>query len=144
MLPQRRLSFARFTAAAVAAGLSAVAHAGPLGPTPESKAAAEAATPCFYINQWEGWKAPNDHTLYLGVNFKEVYEVQLGGRSSLLQDPDARIVSLTQGPDTVCHAIDLELAVVTPPGIRAPLIATHLRKLTPQEVAAIPPKDRPF
>jgi hypothetical protein len=101
--------------------------------------------PCFFISQWQGWKSPNPHTLYLGVNFHEVYEVQLSGDSSLLSDPDAHLVSVTHGPDTVCSAIDLQLAVAEPfGGMREPLIAKSLVKLTPEQVAAIPKKYLPY
>jgi hypothetical protein len=101
-------------------------------------------TPCFFISQWEGWKAPNDHTLYLAVNFHEVYQVDLAGGSSLLQDPDARLVNITHGPDSVCSPLDLQLAVATFGGMREPLIATHLSKLTKEQVAEIPKKYRPY
>jgi Family of unknown function (DUF6491) len=122
-------------AATVAAGASA-AQAAPRH--------AQNDTPCFFISQWEGWKAPDDHTLYLGVNYHEVYKVGLSGSSALLQDPDARIISITQGPSTVCTPLDLQLAVAEPIGIREPLIAKSLVKLTPEEVKAIPPKYRPY
>jgi hypothetical protein len=101
--------------------------------------------PCFFINQWQGWKSPNPHTLYLGVNYHEVYEVQLSGDSGLLSDPDTHLVSITHGPDTVCSALDLQLAVVENfGGIREPLIAKSLVKLTPEQVAAIPKKYLPY
>ncbi|HEY2047731.1 MAG TPA: hypothetical protein VGH03_00190 [Caulobacteraceae bacterium] len=101
-------------------------------------------TPCFFINQWQGWRAPDDHTLYLGVNYRDVYKVGLAGSSPILQDPQAHIVSITRGPDTVCNPVDLQLSIVEPPGIREPLIAKSLVKLTPDEVKAIPPKYRPY
>jgi hypothetical protein len=44
----------------------------------------------------------------------------------------------------VCSALDLQLAVAEPAGIREPLIAKSLVKLTPEQVKAIPPKYRPF
>jgi hypothetical protein len=79
------------------------------------------------------------------VNFHEVYEVQLSGDSSLLSDPDTHLVSVTHGPDTVCSPLDLQLAVVENfGGIREPLIAKSLTKLTPEQVAAIPKKYLPY
>ncbi len=66
------------------------------------------------------------------------------GGAALLQDPDARLVNLTQGPDTVCTPLDLQLSVATFAGMREPLIATHLSKLTPEQVAAIPKKYLPY
>ncbi len=134
---QSALRGGRFWLAAAICATAGVAQAAP-------PPASGGDTPCFFINQWEGWKAPDDHTLYLAVNFKQVYKAELSGRSSLLQDPDAHIVSVTHGPETVCRPIDLELEVSAPPGIREPLIVKSLRKLTPEEVAALPPRERPF
>jgi hypothetical protein len=103
-----------------------------------------ADTPCFFISQWDGWKAPDNHTLYLGVNYHEVYEVQLAGETPMLQDPDAHLVSLTFGPTSVCSALDLQLSIAEPYGIKEGLIAKSLVKLTPEQVKAIPPKYRPY
>jgi hypothetical protein len=126
------VALAAVTAAGAAAAQSPHDHAGRVD------------RPCFFINQWEGWKAPNDHTLYLGVNNRDVYEVGLAGSSPILQDPDAHIVSITRGPDTVCDPVDLQLSIDEPYGIHEPLIAKSLVKLTPEQVKAIPPKYRPY
>jgi hypothetical protein len=128
-------------AAALALGVTA---AGAAGAQDAHTPAKGEHTPCFFISQWRGWKAPNDHTLYLGVNFRDVYEVQLSAGSSTLQDPDAHLVSVTRGSDSVCSALDLQLAVAEPYGFKEPLIARSLVKLTPDEVAAIPRKYRPY
>ena len=101
-------------------------------------------TPCFFVNKWEGWKAPNDHTIYLGVVGQGVYQADLALGSSLLRDPDAHLVNVTQGQDSVCTAIDLRLAVTVPNGIREILIVRHLTRLTPDQAAAIPRKLRPY
>lgn len=126
------------TAAALLAAGSAAAR-----PTSDHAQAAVARTPCFFISQWQGWKAPDDHTLYLGVNMRDVYRVDLSGGSPLLQDPDARLVSVSHGSDSVCDALDLQLSVSTFDGIGEGLIARHLSKLTPEQVAAIPKRFRP-
>jgi hypothetical protein len=126
-------------AALVLAGASLGAARAQPAPNPDKPARA----PCFWITQWRGWKAPNPHTLYLGVNMHEVYEVQLAGDAPTLQDPDAHLVSVSRGSDSVCSAIDLQLTVAEPFGIREPLIAKTMVKLTPEQVAAIPPKYRP-
>jgi hypothetical protein len=133
----------RVAGAGAAALLIAAAVASPAAAQRGPHAQSDNA-PCFFISQWQGWKSPNPHTLYLGVNFHEVYEVQLSGDSSLLQDPDAHLVSVTHGPDSVCSPLDLQLAVAEPFGMKEGLIAKSLRKLTPEEVAAIPPKYRPY
>jgi hypothetical protein len=137
----RNLIYATAVAFATLTAASAVAAQD----TPADNGKTRERTPCFYISQWRGWKAPNDHTLYLGVNFRDVYEVQLAGSSPLIQYPDARIISVTRGPPDVCNPVDLQLSVSTEPyGINEPLIAKSLVKLTPEQVKAIPPKYRPY
>jgi hypothetical protein len=135
----------RASGAVAAMMLIAAAAASPAAAAPRGSHAGSDSAPCFFISEWQGWKSPNPHTLYLGVNFHQVYEVQLSGDSDLLQDPDAHLVSVTHGPDTVCSALDLQLAVAEPfGGIKEPLIAKSLVKLTPDQVAAIPKKYLPY
>ena len=99
---------------------------------------------CFFINQWRGWKAPSPDVIYIGVNLHDVYKIQLSDGSPELQWPDAHLISLSRGGgNTVCDALDLDLSVSDGHGMRQPLIATSLTKLTPDEVAAIPPKFKP-
>jgi hypothetical protein len=134
---------------AFSATLLAVATIATAGPVPAGGASSHgpaqgADAPCFFIHDWEGWKAPNDHTLYLGVVRHQVYEVQLSGGSVLLQDPDAHLVSRTYAPTSVCSARDLQLMVSEPfGGVSEGLIATSLIKLTPEQIKAIPPKYLP-
>ncbi len=133
-----------FNAAAGATLALALAASGAAQAQDAPKPEKVARAPCFWITQWRGWKAPNLHTLYLGVNMHDVYEVDLSGDSPTLRDPDAHLVSISRGSDSVCSAIDLQLTVAEPFGIREPLIAKALFKLTPEQVAAIPPKYRPY
>ena len=100
-------------------------------------------TPCFYITQWQGWKAPDPNTLYLGVNMHDVYKVELSVGSPELLWSDTHLISQVRGPDSICSAIDLQLAVADINGFREPLIAKKMVKLTPDEIAAIPKKYRP-
>jgi hypothetical protein len=122
--------------------LAAVAAAGAVVAQPHHGGSND--TSCFYINQWNGWSAPNDRTLYLGVNYRDIYEVQLADSSPFLQNPEAHIVSDTRGPNTVCNPVDLQLAIDEPHGLHRRLIAKSLVKLTPEQVKAIPRKYRPF
>ena len=100
-------------------------------------------TPCFYITQWQGWKAPDPNTLYLGVNMRDVYRVDLSAGSPELMWPDATLISQALGSNSICTAIDLQLAVADTGGFRQGLIARRLTKLTPEEIADIPKKYRP-
>ena len=124
---------AALSAAFVAAGSAAAAS-----PTSEPQ-----THNCFFITQWQGWKSPAPDVLYLGVNLHEVYKVQLSSPSSELQWPDVHLISRVRGSDSICDALDLDLSVSDGHGFRSPLIANSIRKLTPEEVAAIPKKFRP-
>jgi hypothetical protein len=135
----------------VAVGVALMATAGATSAAPPK----DAATPCFFINQWRGWKSPSPNVIYLGVNLHDVYQVDLSAGSSLLQSPDVHLVSRTRGPDTICSAIDLQLEVSDDTGVGSrlgggfgggmtePLIASKLTKLTPDQIAAIPKQYRP-
>ena len=104
-------------------------------------------TPCFYITQWEGWKAPDPNTLYLGVNMHDVYKVDLSAGSPQLMWSSVHLISQVRGSNSICSAIDLQLSVgvgfASGSGFRVPLIARKLTKLTPEEIAAIPKQYRP-
>jgi len=130
--------------AALAALLASYLGFGMANAEPVKAKAHDAHTPCFFLNQWQGWKAPNDHTLYLAVNFHDVYQVDLAAGSSMLQAPDARLINRAFGSNDVCSALDLQLSVADLGGIREPLFPTHISKLTPEQVAAIPKKYRPY
>jgi hypothetical protein len=136
MTPLTRLASSCLVAA-MALGLSATASAA--DPTPGAKP----HTPCFYSRQWQGWKAPDAKTLYLGVNMHDVYRVELTGASPELQGPGMHLVFKAHGGDSICSALDLDLSVSDGHGFSTPIIARTLTKLTPEEVAAIPPKFRP-
>ncbi len=123
-------------AAALCAGLSGVAMAA-------DNSASTQRTPCFFLTQWKGWKSPDPSTLYLGVNVRDVYEVKLSAPSSQLSSPGAHLVSKTRGSNSICSPLDLDLKVAQRGGFSTPLIAKSLRKLSPDEVAAIPKKYRP-
>ena len=124
-------------AAALAASSAGVAAASATQEGPASD------HPCFFINQWQGWSAPDDNTLYLKINNRDVYKVGLSAGSSMLRAPGVHLVSRVIGSDDICNAIDLQLEVSDGHGFREPLIARTLTRLTPEEVAAIPPKLRP-
>jgi hypothetical protein len=115
-------------------------------------------TQCFLITQWDGWKAPNPSTIYLGVNLHDVYRVDLSTGSPQLMWPAVHLHQEVRGSNSICSALDLQLYVArdndasprnvgvgfgTGSGFRVPLIAKRLTKLTPEEIAAIPKKYRP-
>ena len=103
------------------------------------------AAPCFFVSQWRGWKSPAPDTLYLGVNNHDIYEVKLsGGGSNQLSWPDMHLISIDRGGSgSICNPLDLDLKIADTNGFAEPLIAKSMRKLSPDEVAAVPKKYRP-
>lgn len=98
---------------------------------------------CFFINQWNGWSAPDSQTLLLKVGQRDVYKVTLNSDSRQLRAPGVFLVSQVRGSSSVCSARDLDLTVADSGGIREPLFLGQMTKLSPEEVAALPRKDRP-
>jgi len=111
-------------------------------------AAADTKTPdkqnCFVSNSWQGWSAPgNSDFLYLRIGVRDIYRVDLTPGSHVYKDADRFLVSRIRGSNWICSPLDLDLTLSDHHGYREPLIARGLRKLSPEEVAAIPRKDLP-
>jgi hypothetical protein len=99
---------------------------------------------CFLGRDWEGWTAPGDgDALILRVHLNDYYKVELTKGSHVRKDPDRFLVNKQRGSSWICSPLDLDLQIADHSGFRQPLIARSLRKLTAQEVAAIPKKDLP-
>ncbi len=99
---------------------------------------------CFLGRDWEAWTAPGDGDfLLIRVNLHDIYRVDLTPGSHVRKDGDRFLVNKERGSSWICGPLDLDLQLADHVGFRQPLIARSMRKLTPQEVAAIPKKDRP-
>ena len=126
----------RALAVAVLAAVGATAaQAAPAVPTERA---------CFASNNWEGWSAPGDgDALYLKVGMRDVYRVELTPGTHVHKHSDYFLINRVRGSNWICSALDLDLSLADHQGFQQPLIARTLRKLTPEEVTAIPKKDRP-
>jgi hypothetical protein len=105
------------------------------------------AQPCFSIRDWQGWRASTAEkdVLYVKVRMHDVWRVQLTNPEPFLNAPAMHLISVTRGPDMVCHPLDLDLKLAdsSPSGFKTPLIVKDLRKLTPDEIKALPKEDQP-
>lgn len=120
--------------AAAALGLSACAYNG----------APMAGSDCFSSTQWRGWSSPRDDVIYLRVGMNDVWRVDLvPGSGRNLESGGDFLVSEARGSNRICSPNDLQLSIATTTGFRSPLFPRSLRKLTPEEVAALAPGDRP-
>ena len=101
------------------------------------------ARTCFSLSDWDNWSAPDRDTLYLKVRNREVYQVDLHRGTSMLTSPGVHLVSIRRGVDSVCGPLDLDLRVSDGFGMAMPIMAKSITKLSPEQIAAIPKKDRP-
>jgi hypothetical protein len=99
---------------------------------------------CFTVNDWHGWSSPSPDVLYLAVGFRDVYKAELSQPVEGLNLVDTVVISDETGLQSICSAVDLHLILThRGGGGRRGLIVRSLTKLTPEEIAAIPKKDRP-
>ena len=127
-------------ALAALVALSLGACVGTMPPAP----AMLASDGCFSSTEWNGWSSPADDVIYLRVRNNDFYRVDLvPGSGRRLDSGGQFIISETRGSGRICTANDLDLAMADSLGFRTPLFPRTLRKLTPEEVAALPPGDRP-
>lgn len=118
-----------FLIAAVAAG---AVHAQPK-PTPDA---------CIFVRNINGFSAPNDSTVLVRVGVKDIYRLDL--MSPCIGITFDQRLSLDSSPGRSWICSPLEATVIsgrTGGRQRCPVTAIH--KLTVEEVAALPRRDRP-
>jgi hypothetical protein len=81
--------------------------------------------------------------LYLRVRPNDIYRAELTPGVRVRRYGDEFLVNQVRGSAWICSALDLDLAIADRNGFSRPLIVTNLRKLTPEEAAAIPSEDIP-
>jgi hypothetical protein len=114
-------------------------------PADGANAVAKSGGGCFRSSDWQGWSAPGDgDVLYLRVFLHEIWKVELTPGTRVRRFPDYFLVNEVRGSPWICSPLDLDLTLASRTGYRQPLIAQSLRKLTPEEVAAIPRQDLPY
>ena len=100
---------------------------------------------CFSLNQMQGWKAPDNKTIYIRVNMHQYYRLDLSASCAMLTMPESHLITKARGSDRICSAIDWDLSVSEPPpgAIPEACIVKQMTLLTPEQSDAIPPKFRP-
>jgi hypothetical protein len=104
--------------------------------------AQKSANQCFLSRDVNGFQAPNEHTVYIRVGVKDLYRLDLMSDCSGLTFRQALGFESTPGTPWICSPLDATI-VYRDTGIpqRCPVTAIH--KLTPEEAAALPKRDRP-
>lgn len=124
-------------AAAVLAFLLSAAASAASQPAP--------ARDCFLSSNWQGWSAPRDaEVLYLRVRGNNIFRVDLAPGTRVHRYGGDYLVNQIHGSSWICSALDLDLALTNYGGFPRPIVATNLRRLTSEEVTAIPSEDLPY
>jgi hypothetical protein len=96
---------------------------------------------CFWTRNVNSFAAVNENVVNVRVGVRDYYQFEMFGRC-----PDVdwanRVALVSKGSSTICTGMDAEIITQTPIGPqRCPVRNIH--KLTPAEVAALPPRARP-
>ena len=100
---------------------------------------------CFRSHGRESFQPIDDHSFNVRTNTNDIFRVETEGSCSELTTPFARLVNVVRGSDLVCGPLDWDLQVGSPgPGgfVESCRIKSQ-RRLTPAEIAAMPPSQRP-
>lgn len=119
-------------AIAASLALAGAAHAA-------DKPAAKKA--CFWARNVTSFASPDDHTVYVRVNVRDVYKFDL-----LISCPDIdwnQHLALRSTSDSICDGMDAEIITHSRALGRQRCQIKNMRKLTPEEVAALPKRARP-
>ena len=96
---------------------------------------------CFYARNVSSWAAGDDTTVNLRVNVRDYYQLKLLGPCPNINWDEAIGIE-HRGSDWICSGLD---ATIISRGHVGPnrCPAVSVRKLSPEEVAALPPKQKP-
>ena len=99
---------------------------------------------CFFVNQFENWRAPDSRTINIRVRGSHYFRLGLGYECYPLRGPGARLITTFRGSNTICSPLDWDLRVSEGIGSPSePCIVKTMTELSPAEVAALPSKDKP-
>jgi hypothetical protein len=94
---------------------------------------------CFHLSSLNNTRMIGHREVLFRVYGNQVFRMDFSGECNASGN-EPLIFRPVASNDLICHAIDLNVSVrATHEGC----IPTSLRRLTPEEVSAIPPKDRP-
>ena len=100
---------------------------------------------CFLSINWRGWSPINNgDSILIRVGLNDIFQADLTPGSHVYRYPNYWLTNEVRGSAWICSPVDLQLRLGTNYGTYQPLIVRSLRRLTPEEVAAIPKKDFPY
>jgi hypothetical protein len=131
-----------------AAAFSATAIATVLIASPATAPAQPNARPsaCFRSSQFQGFRPAGNKAMIVRVNISDFYRVEFAQACPEINYPAAHLVTVNRGgSDMICSGIDWDLKIAQsgPGGFATPCIVSSQRKLSKDEVAALPKGQKP-
>jgi hypothetical protein len=106
--------------------------------------AAAPAGGCFRMNDIRAHRIADSRTLYVDVRGQETWRLEMSGSCMAgASRQETLITESAGGSGMICRPIDLNLKVRLGGGMVSPCIVSTMNRLTPAEVAALPPDLRP-
>lgn len=130
----------------VIAGALALAACAPTeGAAPGGAQAASAGSPrtCFLPQQVVNYRSVRDRTVYVRTIRDDVFEIDAAGCFDLGTSFGLAIIPSFGVNDRLCVGDGARITVSNPSAGQGPCMARVVRSLTPEEVAALPGRDRP-
>ena len=125
-------------AAAAAAVLTTAAPMAAKSPDEDSKASGRK---CFWTREVKGFASNDPRTINVSVGVRDVYQFEMFGRCEEV-DWANNIVLVSRGSTLICTGLDAE--IITPSTLGPTrCVVRHLRKLTAEEIKALPSRARP-
>ncbi len=121
------------------AAVVALAHPATAADKPAGK---DTRSACFFARDVTSYSAAGDRTVYVKVNLREVYRLDLFNPCPDI-DWTWKIALVSHGSDWVCSPMDATIIVNRSPIGPQRCEVSKVTKLTPEEVAALPKKSRP-
>ena len=139
----RNAAFSVVAAILLLGGATMAAAADP--PTAKGADAKAVAKPtrnqCFWTRNVTGFAAADEHTLNVRVNVKDVYQFEMFGPCPDI-DWNQRIALVSRSGSSICDGMDAEVITHSALGPQRCQVRS-VKKLTPEEIAALPKRGRP-
>ncbi len=107
--------------------------------------AADPATRCFAMHEFDGWRAQDAKTIFIRVSQTRYYRLDLGVACPLLTEKGVHIATQVSGSDRICGAADWDLRVSreTSGSLPSHCIVKTMTPLSQAEADAIPKDFKP-
>jgi hypothetical protein len=126
-------------AGALALSALAVSTAGATDAKPDAKAR---TNQCFWVRSVESFAAPDSRTVNVRVGVRDVYQFDMLGPCNDVNWSDRIALVSRGGSDIICTGMDADIVTRSVTGQQRCAIRS-MRKLTPDEIAALGKRAQP-